>query len=139
MALHRLLFPVLLTAALAGCSGEAFVDRNYMSVGARKEKLPGTNDGSITVCYTSDTPQARRDELAREACAAFGLDAVLATERRWQCRLTAPHLANYRCIDPAMRFSDGRYANPFSKDSVERWKAEQAGTSSQGRAAGTSP
>jgi hypothetical protein len=123
-ALPQLLAATLLAATLAACSGEAFVDRNYTTIHTSKDKLPGYN-GSVSVCYTSETPRATRDEMAQEACAVFGLQAQLVVEQPWQCRLTVPHLASYTCGDPSMRNPDGTYVNPTSKEEVERWKKAQ--------------
>jgi hypothetical protein len=117
--------PMLLAAAvttLAGCSlGEPFVDRDFTNVTVSKPKLPGHN-GLVMVCYGSDTPLARRNELAAQACAEWGLSAVLTLDQPWQCRLTVPHLATYACIDPAMRLDNGTYVNPYNAGQVEAWR-----------------
>ena len=131
------LVPIALAAAsVAACSGAPFVDRNYMTVTVSKEKLPGARTGEIKVCYNSDTTPAAMDALANEACDVFGLKAVLVNINRWQCRLTVPHLASYRCVDPNRRFADGHYVDLFSKQSVMRWRREQAPQKAGGMDAG---
>jgi hypothetical protein len=121
----RLATCLLLAALAAACSfGEPFVDRQYTEVNVQKPKPAGA-DGAVVVCYGNDTPRAKVDTLADEACAGWGLKAVLSQEKRWQCRLTMPHQATYVCIDPEMKFADGQYVNPFSKAAVEAWRAEQ--------------
>lgn len=113
---------MLVSTVITGCSvGDAFVDRNYMTSGVRKQKLPGF-DGNVTVCYGGDTPREKRDELAREACDVYGLQPLLIQEAKWQCRLTVPHSASYACINPEMRIPGGGYINPFSASQVEIWR-----------------
>jgi hypothetical protein len=116
---------ILLAALAAGCSSEPFVDREYIEVHIQKPKVAGAT-GAVIVCYPGGTPRQQLDELAGEACAGWGLQALFTKEARWQCRLTAPHQATYSCIDPDMKFANGVYVNPFQKDSVERWRDEQA-------------
>lgn len=119
---------MLVTATMAGCaSGEAFVDRGYTLRSVKKQKLPGYN-GTLTVCYDSASLQNKRDQLAAEACEVYGLEAILLTEIRWQCRLMAPHQATYGCVDPKMRSANGGYINPFSSSQVEAWAREQKQT-----------
>jgi len=126
MTLSRMILVVLVSAVVSGCSGpQAFVDRNYLTPGIRKQKLPGY-DGFVTVCHDGDTPRETRDLLAREACEVYGLQPVLVQENRWQCRLTMPHRATYGCVDPAMRFDNGGYVNPFSPGQVELWQKQRA-------------
>jgi hypothetical protein len=126
MALSRLIVLVVVILGVAACSsGNAFVDRNYMAQGVRKQKLPGF-DGHLVVCHGSDTPRQERDRLAAEACGVYGLKPVLVSERPWQCRFTVPHVAEYGCADPAMRFENGGLVNPFSPDQVDKWRQEQA-------------
>lgn len=121
----RPLLLALATAALAGCAGgEAFVDRNYMTATVKKQKLPGYN-GAVTVCYDGAAPPEKRDQLAAEACTVYGLEAMLVGELKWQCRLTAPHMATYACVDPKMRMASGAMVNPFSPSQVEAWNSEQ--------------
>ncbi|MGE5502916.1 MAG: hypothetical protein ACM31L_00700 [Actinomycetota bacterium] len=127
----RLLAVFLAAAALAGCvRGEAFVDRAYDAT-VQKPKPAGWN-GLVSVCYTNETPAAERERLAAEACADWGLRPLLYSVQTYQCRLTVPHLAVYRCIDPAMRFANGSYVNPFSRNDVEAWQDEKAGKPRKG-------
>ncbi|EPY00527.1 hypothetical protein [Magnetospirillum fulvum] len=126
MHLFRPLLLVAAVTSLAACSiGEPFVDRDttfvITSPVISKPKRAGYN-GSVTVCYTDDTLPATRDALAAEACAAWGLTAVQNSVQLWQCRLTVPHKAIYLCIDPAMRYEDGSYVNPFSESAVADWR-----------------
>lgn len=115
-----------LTAALAGCGGEAFVDRHFSNLQSiEKPELPGAK-GFVDVCHSDETPREERDTLAREACAAWGLESTLYRELPWQCRVAVPHLARYRCYDPRMTSSDGTPVNPFDVRAVNRWKREQA-------------
>jgi hypothetical protein len=123
----RVVSAVFALAVLTGCAtGEAFVDRRDMDLSTKKQKLPGFN-GQVDVCYDSDTPREVRDKLAADACEVYGLQATLYLERRWQCRMLTPHLANYYCYDPDMRTADGTLVNPFSKAQVEAWRNEQSG------------
>ncbi|MBI3444089.1 MAG: hypothetical protein HY055_01665 [Magnetospirillum sp.] len=116
----------LLVALVGACSsGEAFVDRDYMQKSVKKQKLPGYN-GAVVVCYGSDTPRAERDRLAAEACEVYGLQPLLASELRWQCRFTVPHRASYVCYNPDMRMANGALVNPFSPTNVKLWQREQA-------------
>ena len=122
----RLILMMVVSAVIAGCSsGEAFVDRNYMALSVKKQKLPGYS-GQLVVCYGSDTPREVRDRLASEACQVYGLQAVLVLEHPWQCRFTVPHAADYSCVDPAMRLPNGAYVNPFSASQVQTWSESQA-------------
>ncbi len=123
MTPYRILAALMVLAA-AGCSsGDAFVDRDYMKVTVRKQKMPGYN-GDIRVCYGSDTPRATRDTLAADACEVYGLKAALLQELPWQCRFTVPHLASYACVDPGMQLTNGAYVNPFSPDQVMLWRQQ---------------
>ncbi len=116
---------ILLVALVGGCSsGDAFVDRGYIQKSIKKQKLPGY-DGTVTVCYSGETPRVERDRLAGEACEVYGLKAMLGVEQRWQCRLTVPHLASYYCYDPDLRMADGRLVNPFSGPQVKAWQNER--------------
>lgn len=125
MPLPRPLAVALIAALVAGCSsGDAFVDRLYMTKTIKKQKLPGW-DGSVVVCYGSDAPRETRDQLASEACAVYGLKALLSREYHWQCRFTVPHRADYQCYDPDMRLANGRLINPFDGSQVQAWKREQ--------------
>ena len=129
----RLFFLVMVSALGVGCSsGDAFVDRGYMTKSVKKQRLPGYA-GTITVCYGSDTPRTVRDDLAREACGVYGLQPVMRTERRWQCRFTVPHSATYSCVDPNMRTPTGGYINPFNAGLVDAW------SKANGKAAKASP
>lgn len=126
MRLFRPLFLAAAVTSLAACSmGEPFVERDttffITSPVITKPKRAGYN-GVVNVCYTSDTPPATRNTLAAEACAAWGLSAVLSSLQPWQCRLTVPHKAIYACIDPAMRWDDGSYVNPFNEGAVAEWR-----------------
>ncbi|EME68712.1 hypothetical protein H261_17156 [Paramagnetospirillum caucaseum] len=115
----------VLITLVGGCSsGDAFVDRGYMDRSIKKQKLPGY-DGQVTVCFGGDTPRAERDRLAAEACEVYGLKSMLSSEIRWQCRLTTPHRANYRCFDPDMRMADGTLVDPFSASRVKDWQRER--------------
>lgn len=115
----------VIVALVGGCSSdEAFVDRREMDRSIKKQKLPGY-DGSVTVCYDSDTPRAERDKLAAEACEVYGLKALLRTEAKWQCRLATPHQANYSCYDPDMRMANGTLVNPYSNSQVNAWRLER--------------
>ncbi len=126
MRLSRLFLLITVAVVAGGCSsGDAFVDRGYMIRNTKKEKLPGYN-GSVLVCYSSDTPRERRDELAREACAVYGLEPRLVLDEKWQCRLTVPHLANYFCVDPKMVLANGQLINPFNASQVQAWRKQQA-------------
>lgn len=120
----RLATSLLLAALAAGCSSEPFIDREFTEVQVQKPKVAGA-DGTVVVCYPGGTPRQQLDELAKEACAGWGLQALFVREYRWQCRLTAPHRATYSCIDPNMKFASGAYVNPFDKNSVEQWRDEQ--------------
>lgn len=121
----RLILMMVASIAVTSCSsGNAFVERNYMATETKKQKLPGYA-GQLTVCYGTDTPREQRDELARDACAVYGLQALLIQELRWQCRFTVPHAASYACIDPKMRMPNGAYINPFSASQVGMWRRSQ--------------
>ena len=118
----HLFFLVVVSALTVGCSsGEAFVDRSYMTKSVKKQKLPGYN-GVVYVCYGSDTPKSVREDLARDACGVYGLEQRIMIEAPWQCRFTVPHLATYACIDPEMRTPSGSYVNPFNASQVEVWR-----------------
>ncbi|MFD2234699.1 hypothetical protein [Phaeospirillum tilakii] len=127
MKLTRLLPLTAAMAVLAGCSSsDAFIDRNYAKATLEVSKpKPAGYDGQVRVCYGGDTPREDRDRLAEEACTQWGLHAVLILDQPWQCRLLVPHLATYACVDPAMRFKDGRYVDPFSTGAVDQWRNSQ--------------
>ena len=130
----RLILMMVVSTLIAGCSsGEAFVDRNYITMSVKKQKLPGYN-GTLVVCYGDDTPRERRDQLAADACAVYGLQPLLTLDQRWQCRLTVPHAATYACIDPAMRMPNGAYINPFIAGQVQMWRNTQTPAKADGAA-----
>jgi len=125
MCLFRPLLLVVALTSLAACSlGEPFVEREktfqITNPGWSKPKLAGY-DGVVNVCYGGDTLPATRDALAAEACAEWGLSARLNALQPWQCRLTVPHMAIYKCVDPAMRDENGDYINPFNAAEVNEW------------------
>ncbi|MEO0034104.1 MAG: hypothetical protein RLZZ501_127 [Pseudomonadota bacterium] len=136
MKLTRLLPLTAAVALLAGCaSSDAFIDRRYAinTLEVSKAK-PAGYDGQVRVCYGNAAPRETRDQLAEEACAQWGLHAVLTLDQPWQCRLLASNLAIYACVDPAMRLEDGRYVDPFSTGAVDQWRRSHPRQPAEGNA-----
>ncbi len=80
--------------------------------------------GLVRVCYHDpDFDQAQA--LAVDACKEYGLSAYERRREFNQCKLTAPNRVTFRCYDPNMRFSNGAWVNPLSKQEVKRWRTEQ--------------
>lgn len=108
-------------ASLAACSEGPFIDQGIqVTVDKPTNTIPLT--GQVAVCYGGDTPFTEVEALAAEACAAYGLQPQLRQNLRFQCRITAPHRAAFRCIHPDMRDKDGSYLNPMDRSEVEDWK-----------------
>ena len=111
-------------AAVAACSPEKpFVDLPPAPLGYPVMKQPDVvrQTGHFTICY-ADRDAAEVPGLAQETCNRYGLQAKVISTLRYQCRLTAPHQANYSCIDPNKRMPDGTYINPLNPQQVLAWK-----------------
>lgn len=116
---------LLLVGLTAGCADpEPFVDPGPPSFSAHVNKPRDTvvQDGHVKLCYSSATPWSEVETLARERCAAHGLQSALTQIERQQCRATAPHRATFLCYDPEMRHEDGSPVNPFSPAAVAAWE-----------------
>ncbi len=86
--------------------------------------------GTLHICYHDpDLPLAQ--SLAEETCKEYGPAVFQRRLDPNQCKITAPNIATFRCYDPKMRFSNGVWVNPLSKDDVKKWRKEQAGLTGQ--------
>lgn len=89
--------PLLLALllALAACTERPFVDA-YPSQLA----LMPPESISFAVCHADGADPAEIARLAQEVCEDRKLVAQPVGALRWQCRMTAPHRALYRCQPP---------------------------------------
>lgn len=113
---------LFLAALTAGCADpEPFVDFGNNPT-MEKPKDPVLVNGTVAICYSSETPWAEVEALAAERCAAHGLHAISTTVTRWQCRTTSPHRASFSCYDPEMVLPNGAKVNPFDPKAVAAWE-----------------
>lgn len=116
---------LLLAALTAGCADpEPFVDQGNPTFLPRVEKPrdPVLERGFIALCFSDATPWSEVEKLALERCSAHGLQPMLYTMERQQCRMTSPHRATFRCYDPEMRTAAGTPVNPFDPRAVQAWE-----------------
>lgn len=116
---------LLLAALTAGCADpEPFVDQGDPTYTIRVEKPRDTvlAKGLIALCFSDATPWSEVEQLARERCSAHGLQPMLYTMERQQCRMASPHRATFRCYDPEMTTAAGVPINPFDSSAVQAWE-----------------
>ena len=83
--------------------------------------------GTVSVCYHDPDLDVAR-ALAVETCQEYGLKAYqIGVVSHYQCKISTPHMVNFRCYDPQMRFASGGWVNPLNKVSVSKWRKEQMG------------
>ena len=112
-----------LLAAIGGCAEAPFVDQSAL-ITLQKQDLLHTS-GVFNICF-NDGDADKVGQLARETCANYGLVPVGGVAAmRYQCKITAPHLRAFQCVDPRMRFADGTWVNPFRSGSVSQWRQQQ--------------
>lgn len=80
--------------------------------------------GTVIVCYNDEDAKAAR-ALAADTCAEYGMKSLWVSADRMQCKMSAPNRMVFRCYDPQMRFANGAWVNPFSKNMVKMWQMEQ--------------
>jgi hypothetical protein len=81
--------------------------------------------GLVWVCYHDpDLEQARA--LALQTCKEYGLSGYEKLVEKFQCKLSAPNRVVFRCYDPQMRLSNGKWVNTLNKQEVKRWRTEQS-------------
>lgn len=118
------LLPLSLVLLAAGCADpEPFVyDPLYGTVRISKPVDPVLKTGLLYICYSDETPMSEVIDLARERCAAHGLQlSQTGATTRWSCKVASPHLASFSCYDPDMALN-GRYINPFNRAAVAEWE-----------------
>jgi len=80
----------------------------------------------------------RLQALADEECGRMGWQADWVYTRRWQCRMSAPHISRFNCFVPGYVDKMGRRLNPANKKAFQKWKEGQEtvapGKDSQGQA-----
>lgn len=116
---------LLLAALTAGCADpEPFVDHGNptFTVQVDKPRDSVLETGQVRLCHSAATPWAEVEALARERCAAHGLQAAFLFGERHQCRATSPHRATFQCYDPEMLTERGTPVNPFDPAAVATWE-----------------
>ncbi|MEW5729407.1 MAG: hypothetical protein AB1918_16385 [Pseudomonadota bacterium] len=117
---HRLAV-LACAAALAACAEGPFIDHD-INVQLDKPVDTVAGSGVVYVCYGGDEQFAAAEAMAAKACAAYGLQSFLVRSDRYQCRLTTPHRALFRCFHPDMLDAHGEPINPFSRKAVKDWE-----------------
>ena len=84
---------------LSGCAEGPFVQTKYETI-IPKPEVSGRTRTGFDICYPEKATDEQIWALARETCANFRLQPELQRHIRWQCKMTAPHIARFSCIDP---------------------------------------
>jgi hypothetical protein len=84
---------------LSGCAERPFVQTKYEAI-IPKPAVTGRMRTGFDICYADGATDQQIWELARETCADFRLQPELQRDIKWQCKMTAPHIARFSCIDP---------------------------------------
>lgn len=117
---HRLAILVIVATMLAACAEAPFVDtREFDLVAKPDDNMRRT--GQFFVCFAGDD-QAEAERVASQRCASYGFQTTLVTTTRYQCRVTAPHRASFRCYHPDLVDAQGNHLNPFDAEAVEKWR-----------------
>lgn len=120
---------LFLCALVSACAGEPFVEHQSRVEGeaalsyVQKEKPAIGRTGRGQVCFAASTPQAEIEQTANDACAEYGLRAVMDGVKRYQCRMTNPHEAYFHCVDPNMKTESGQYVDVFDPKAVAAWES----------------
>lgn len=109
------------TALLGACNEGPFVEAPIEST-VSKPVDTILKTGTLAVCYADDAQFTEAEQLARDTCAAYGLQATLVNNTRYQCRLTTPHRATFRCTHPDLTDAAGRPLNPFDDNQLTAWQ-----------------
>ena len=113
---------------LSACAEEPFVDstsKQLDTIGqasVHKQKQDIVRKGFGEVCFAANATADSIQQAANDACADYGLQAVMDHVVKYQCRITNPHLAIFRCVDPAMRDEKGSFINVFDPVAVGKWE-----------------
>ncbi|MBF0326963.1 MAG: hypothetical protein HQL42_18080 [Alphaproteobacteria bacterium] len=114
-----------LVLLLGGCAESVFVDREIgVSIDKGEDKV--AKFGMVEICYATDTPWSEVQGLADEECGRLGWQATLYKSLKWQCRMSAPHIATFQCFVPGYAGKDGVPINPANKKAFMAWKKAQA-------------
>lgn len=124
-----------LVLLLGGCADAVFVNA---PIDARIDKGEDkiAKFGVFEVCHGTDTPWAEIQGLADEECGRFGWQATKTKAVKWQCRLTAPHVATFQCSVPGYVDKAGKPMNPANKKAFAAWQKEQAAKAGQAAPSG---
>lgn len=122
---HRLAILVIATALsatmLSACAEAPFVATKPTDILAKPDDGM-RRTGQFSVCFAGDD-QAEAERVARQRCASHGFQTMFVTVTRYQCRVTAPHQATFRCYHPDLvDEKGGSYLNPFDAVAVEQWR-----------------
>lgn len=115
------IFLMLATLAASGCAEEPFAGRQINTFLDKPVNTVLTT-GQVSVCYADGTPRATIEAVAAEACGEYGYFASPTYDRRYQCRITAPHEANFACYHPEMTDAKGQRINPSNEKAVAEWQ-----------------
>lgn len=116
----RFLFAAAIAATASGCAEPPFVDKKILTT-IEKPVDSVVKTASFSICYSEKDPFEQVLALADETCAAYGLQSRLTGKVHWQCRISAPHTAQFACYDPEMVDAYGAYINPANRRQVESW------------------
>lgn len=120
-----------LVLLLGGCADSVFVNA---PIDARVDKGEDkvATFGILEICYAADTPWTEVQGLADEECGRLGWQATMTKSLKWQCRVTAPHVATFQCFVPGYVDKTGKPLNPANKKAFLAWqKAQKAGKATE--------
>ncbi|CAA7625566.1 conserved exported hypothetical protein [Magnetospirillum sp. LM-5] len=119
-----------LVLLLGGCAESVFVNQP-IEVRIDKDEDKVAKHGLVEVCYANDTPWSEVQGLADEECGRLGWQATLYKSLKWQCRMSAPHIATFQCFVPGFVDKSGLPINPANKKAFLAWKKAQADKSAK--------
>lgn len=115
------IFLLLATLAVTGCAEEPFAKRD-IDTNLDKPVNEVLTEGWVQVCYGDTAPWSEVEAVAAEACGDYGYLASFKHSQRYQCRMTAPHLAVFTCYHPEMTDERGKLINPSDTSAIRDWQ-----------------
>ena len=108
-------------AALAACAEAPFADFDPEPAISKPVNSVQKN-GTVGICYGDGALFSEVEAAAAEACGDYGYYARLLYIQRHQCRVSAPHRADFACYHPEMTDKAGRLINPSDSRAVAEWQ-----------------
>lgn len=112
---------LLATLVVTGCAEDPFVQRT-ISTSLDKPMDTVITNGQVMVCYSDSSPWSEVEAVAADACAEFGYLASFKYKLHNQCRITAPHQAQFICYHPEMTDAKGRLISPSDEKAIAEWQ-----------------